>query len=148
MGLAQVLHAGHAAGAEVGAAHQQRIELHAAVARQEGAAARVEGLVVFHHHDGRFDRIERRAAALKDRVSGLKRIADTSPVRGDFVVRHGPGAAVDQKSRVGHGCIVWSRKRKGVKVIRAASNGCTEGTWHAWDSSTSSLSMDTLRCAW
>src|SRR6266404_6005901 len=63
-GIADALHAAHAAGAQRGAIHQERVELHAAVAIEEAATAGVEGVVFFQYDDGFFDRIERRAAAL------------------------------------------------------------------------------------
>ena len=62
-GVAQALDAGDAAGAEVGAVHEQGVELDAAVAGEEGAAAGVEGVVVFHDGDGGFDGVDGGAAA-------------------------------------------------------------------------------------
>ena len=45
-----------------GAIHDERVELHPAVHVEERAAPGVEGLVLFHGHDGGFDRVERAAA--------------------------------------------------------------------------------------
>ena len=65
-GIAQALHAGHAAGLHAAAVHQKCVELHAAVGGEEAAAARVEGGIVFQHRHGSLDGVERRAAPGED----------------------------------------------------------------------------------
>ena len=56
--VAQALHTSNAAAPEGRPIHDEGVELHLAVAIQETAAARVEGLVVFHDDYGLFDRVE------------------------------------------------------------------------------------------
>ncbi len=62
-GVAEAFDAGDAAGAEVGTVHEEGVELDAAVAGEEGAAAGVEGVVVFHDGDGGLDGVDGGAAA-------------------------------------------------------------------------------------
>ena len=96
-GVAQTLDAGDAAGAQGAAVHHQGVELHAAIAGEEGTAAGVEGVVVFHDGDGGLDGIEGGAVLREHSPAGGERVGDAALVRRDSVVRHGPGAAVDEK---------------------------------------------------
>ena len=96
-GVAQALDAGDAAGAEVGTVHEKGVELDAAVAGEEGAAAGVEGVVVFHEGDGGFDGIDGGAAAGERRPAGGEGGGDAAFVGGYGVVGHGPGATVDEQ---------------------------------------------------
>jgi hypothetical protein len=57
-GIANALDAPDSTGAQARAIHDEGIHLHAAFAIEEAAAARVEGLVVFHDDDCFFDGIE------------------------------------------------------------------------------------------
>jgi len=93
-GIAEALDTGDAAGAEVFAVYQESIELDATVAGEEGAAAGVEGVVVFHAGDGGLDGIERAAAFFEEGVTGREGVAYAALVRRDGGVGHGPGAAV------------------------------------------------------
>ena len=79
------------------AVHHQRVELHAAVAGEEGAAAGVEGVVVFHDGDGGFDGVEGGAVLREHSPAGGESVGDAALVGCDGVVGHGPGAAVDEK---------------------------------------------------
>ena len=101
-GVAEALDAGDAAGAEVGAVHEQGVELDAAVAGEEGAAAGVEGVVVFHDGDGGFDGVDGCAAVLELCPAGGQGGGDAALVRVDGVVGHGPGATVDEEDGVRH----------------------------------------------
>jgi len=105
-GIAQPLDAGHTArahGAGDAAIHQQCIELDFAVAREKGAAACIERLVVFEHGDGGLDCIDSSGAALQQRVTGEQRTADAEGVSIDGVIRDGPRAAMNEKDRlIGH----------------------------------------------
>ncbi len=101
-GVGQALHAGNASGAQVFPVHQQCVELHASVARQKRAATRIEGLVVFHNRDRSLDRRDRAAALFEYRIASIERAGDPALMGADFVVRHGPGAAVNQKDGLWH----------------------------------------------
>ena len=105
-GIAQPLDAGHATGAHGSAhsaIHEQCVELHVAIAREEGAAAGVEGLVVLEDGDGGLDRVDRGGAALEQRVAGEERTANAEGVGFDGVVGDGPGAAMNEKDGlIGH----------------------------------------------
>ena len=79
--IAQSLHASHAACAQRSAVHDQRIQLHLAVAIQKTSPAGVEGLVVFHDDDGFLDRIQRWAAALQHAPARGQRVAHAMQVR-------------------------------------------------------------------
>jgi hypothetical protein len=96
-GVAEVLDAGDAAGAEVGAVHEEGVELDAAVAGEEGAAAGVKGVVVFHAGDGGLDGVDSGAAAGESGPAGGEGCGDAALVGGDGVVRHGPCAAMDEE---------------------------------------------------
>ncbi len=98
-GIAEALHAGHAAGAQGGAVHQERVELHAAIAGEEAAASGVEGGIVFEDGDGSLDRIERAAAAFEDLPAFLERIEDALLVGFELVGGDVPRAAVNEKNR-------------------------------------------------
>ena len=79
------------------AVHHQGIELHAAIPGEEGTAAGVEGVVVFHDGDGRLDSIKCGAVLREHSPSGGERVRNAALVRRDSVIRHGPGATVDEK---------------------------------------------------
>ena len=96
--VAQALDAGDAAGAQRAAVHHQRVELHAAVAGEEGTAAGVEGVVVLHDGDGGLDGIQCGAVLREHSPTGGERVGDAALVGCDGVVGHGPGAAVDEKN--------------------------------------------------
>jgi hypothetical protein len=95
-GVAQAFDTRNPARPQVFAVHQQRVELHAAVAGEEGAAAGVEGLVVFHDDDGCLDGFNRGSAALENLPAGGQCVGDAALVGFDLVVGHGPGATVDE----------------------------------------------------
>src|ERR1700690_4060719 len=94
-GIAQTLDTADAASPQGCAIHDESVELHLAVAVEEAAAPGVEGLVVFHHDYGRFDRVERGAAALERMPACGGGVADAVEVRLDHVVGNSPGAAVN-----------------------------------------------------
>ena len=96
-----MLDTSHTTGAESGAVHDEGVELDFSVAIQKAAASGVEGLVVFHDDDGFLDGIECRAAALEHAPSCGQRIVHTADVGVDHVVRHSPGAAVNNQHRIG-----------------------------------------------
>lgn len=83
------------------AIHDERVELHLAIAIQKAASASVESLVVLHHNHGFFDRIESRAAAFEGSPSGVNGIAHAVKMRIDHVIGNSPGAAVYDQDRVG-----------------------------------------------
>src|ERR1700674_3162104 len=56
--ISQPFHAAHYASAQSGSIHDERVELHFAVAVEEAATAGVEGLVIFHNDDCFLDRID------------------------------------------------------------------------------------------
>ena len=94
-GIAQMLDASDAAGAKRRSIHNKCVELDFAVAIQKAAASGVEGLVVFHDDDGFFNGVERRATTFKHTPSGAQGIVDPSDVGVDHVIRHGPGATMN-----------------------------------------------------
>jgi hypothetical protein len=94
-GIAQMLDASYASGAERGAIHDERVELDAAVAVEEAAPSGVESLVIFHDHDGFLDRIEGRAATLEHAPSSSQRVVHSADVGLDHVIGHGPSSAVN-----------------------------------------------------
>ncbi len=81
-----------------GAVHDEGIELHFAVAIEKAAAPGVESLVIFHDDDSFFDRIERRAAALKHPPTRSHGIAHAIEMGFDHVVGNGPGAAMNNQN--------------------------------------------------
>jgi hypothetical protein len=105
-GIAQALDTGDATGAHgagYAAVHEQCVELDFALAGEEGAAAGVEGLVVFKDSDGGFHRIESGSAALQQGVAGKKRAANPEGVGFNSVIGDGPGAAMNEKDGlIGH----------------------------------------------
>src|SRR5580704_15977550 len=62
--IAHPLHAPDTPGPQRRPIHDERIQLHLAVAIQEATAAGVEGLVVFHDDNGFLDSIKRRATTM------------------------------------------------------------------------------------
>ena len=96
-GVTDAFDAGDAAGAEGGAIHEEGVELDAAVAGEEAAAAGVEGGVVFQRSDGGFDGIECGAGALENAPTVLEGIEDALFVGFEEVGRDIPGAAVDEE---------------------------------------------------
>jgi hypothetical protein len=98
--IAQTLDAAYASGAQGCAFHDERVELHFAVAIEEAAASGIEGLVVFHDHDGFFDGVERGAAAAQYLPACGLGVADSVEVSLDHVIWNGPGASVDNQNRI------------------------------------------------
>ena len=96
-GIADVLHAAHAAGAKRGPVHHEGIELHAAVAGEKAAAAGVKSLIVFHAGDGGFHGVQRRAAAFQHMPALGQRFLHSGDVGLHHVIRNGPGAAMDHE---------------------------------------------------
>jgi hypothetical protein len=92
----QPLHASHAARPQILSVHQQRVQLHPSVARKKRSPPRIEGLVILHHYDRRFDRLHRSPAALQHRIPCVERVGDPALMRLDLVVRHRPRAAMNQ----------------------------------------------------
>ncbi len=103
-GVAQPLHAGHAAGLQVCAGHQQGVALDAAVAGQKRSAPGIEGVIVLHHSNGGFDRVSGRSTTRESVPTGGQRRGDPALVRGDGVIGHGPRAAVDEQDGLSIGC--------------------------------------------
>ncbi len=99
-GVAKTLHAGDAAGAESRAVHEESVELDAAVAGEKGAATGVEGVVVFHGHDGGLDGLDGGRSALKKAPAGAQGFPDAALVGGDGRIGHGPGPAVKEQNRL------------------------------------------------
>ena len=98
--VAQTLDAADATTAQGRAVHDEGVELHFAVAVQKAAASGVEGLVVFHHDDGFFDRVEGRAAIFQGAPSGSGGVAHAVEMCFDHVVGNRPGAAVNDQNRI------------------------------------------------
>lgn len=96
-GVADALDAGDAAGAESGSIHDEGVELDAAVAGEEGAAAGVEGGVILELDDGGFDGIEGGAAVFEDAPAFLEGIEDALFVGIEEVGGDVPCAAVDEE---------------------------------------------------
>ena len=78
--------------------HQQCVELHTAVAREERAAAGVEGIVIFHDRDGGLYRVEAAALLFQHAPPRFERRVHATLVGGNGFVRHGPGAPVDKQN--------------------------------------------------
>ena len=97
-GVAEALDAGYAAGAEVGAVHEEGVELDATIAGEEGASAGIEGVVVFHDRDGGFYGIDGGATAGERGPPGCEGGGYAAFVCGYGVVGHGPGSAVDEEN--------------------------------------------------
>jgi hypothetical protein len=97
-GVTDAFDAGDAAGAEGGAVHDEGIELNAAVAGEEAAAAGVEGGVVFEASDGGFDGVESGPVAFEDAPAFLEGIEDALFVGVEEVGGDVPGAAVDEEN--------------------------------------------------
>ena len=57
-GIAEVLDASYASGAQGGSVHDESVELDFAFAVEEGASAGVESVVVFHDDNGLLDGVE------------------------------------------------------------------------------------------
>ena len=55
--ISQPFHAANSSSAQSGSIHDERVELHFAVAVEEAAATGVEGLVIFHNDDCFLDRV-------------------------------------------------------------------------------------------
>ena len=98
-GVRQMLHTGDAARAQVFSIHQQRIQLHTAIAGQVGAATSVEGLVIFHYDDCGLDRLHRSPATFQDRVACIECVGDASLMRLNLVIGHRPGSTMNQQHR-------------------------------------------------
>ena len=96
-GVADALDAGDAAGAEGGAIHDEGVELDAAVAGEEAAAAGIEGGIVFKGGDGGFDGVEGGAAAFEDAPAFLEGVEDALLVGVEEIGGDIPGAAVDEE---------------------------------------------------
>jgi hypothetical protein len=92
--ISQTLDASYAAAPEGRTVHDEGVELNFTVAIQEGAAAGVEGLVIFEDDDCFFDRIQGRTATFEDAPSSSGGVAHTVEVRVDHIVGNGPGSAV------------------------------------------------------
>ena len=98
--IVQMLDAAHASSAQRSSIHDEGIELHLAVAVQKAAASGVESLVVFHDDDGFLNGVERRATALEHMPSRGQRIVHATDVGVHHVIRHGPGAPVNDENRI------------------------------------------------
>jgi hypothetical protein len=98
--IAHPLHAPDTPGPQRRPIHDERIQLHLAVAIQEATAAGVEGLVVFHDDNGFLDSIKRPATTLQHTPTRSESVANSVQVRLHHAIRHGPGAAVDYKDRI------------------------------------------------
>jgi hypothetical protein len=107
-----VFHASYAAGAQSVAIHDEGIELDLALAVQKAPATGIEGLVIFHHHYGCLDRVERRTAALEDAPARVNGAPHAIKVSFDHVIRNRPRAAVDNKD----GIVAQGSLRKLVSV--------------------------------
>ena len=101
--IGDALDTAHAAGAQSGAVHDERIELHLAVAIEKAAATRVEGLVVFHDDHSFLDRIERRSTAFEHPPARSHGVAHTVEMSFHHVIRNGPGAAMNDQNRIVQG---------------------------------------------
>ena len=99
-GIADVLHATHATGAQGGAVHHQRVKLHPAVHVKERAAAGVEGLVLLHRDHGCLDRVEATAAALQHLPALRTGSFHSADVRLDVAIGNCPRSAMDQQYRI------------------------------------------------
>ena len=99
-GIADVLHAADAAGAQSGAVHHQSVELHPAVHVEEGAAAGVEGLVLLHGDHRSFDRVEATASALQQLPALGGSSLHAAKMVLDGIVGDRPGSAMDQQYRI------------------------------------------------
>ena len=80
--------------------HDERIQLHLAIAIEEAAAPSIESFVIFHDHDGFFDRIHGGAAAAQRPPAGSNGTAYSVEMCLDHAVRHSPGAAVYHQHRI------------------------------------------------
>ena len=131
-GVAEVLDAGDAAGAEVGTVHKQGVELDATVAGEEGAAAGVEGVVVFHDGDGGLYGVDGGATAGESRPAGVEGSGDATLVGCDSVVGHGPGTAVDEEDGL-HVGELPSASRLARRKLDVAALGFGVGVADAMD---------------
>src|SRR5580692_5137442 len=96
----QSFHASHAPCPQRRTVHDQRIQLHLAVAIQKASPAGIESCVVLHDDDGFLDCIQCRAAALEHAPACDQRVAHPMQVRLHHVIRHGPSAAVNNQNRI------------------------------------------------
>src|ERR1700685_4626867 len=112
--IAHPLPAPHAASPQRGALHDERVELHPAIAVEKAAASRVESLVVFHDDNGFLNRVQRRPATLQHAPSRSQRVVHAANVRLDHVVRHSPRAAMHHEN--GISSHVFSFKRRVVST--------------------------------
>ena len=107
-GVAKALDAGYAAGFHAAAIHEQGVELDAAVGGEEGAAAGVEGGIVFKNGNGGLYGVDGGTASAEDGVSGFKGGSNSGLMGGSGVGWDGPCAPVDEEGgivcgRGGHG---------------------------------------------
>ncbi len=116
-GVAQALDAGHAAGAEIGAVHQQGVELNPAVAGEKGAAAGVEGVVVFHDGDGGLDGLDSGTAAGEHGPADVEGMGDAALMGGYGGLGNRPGTAMNEQNGVWDG----RRYRLGAHGLESSS---------------------------
>ena len=94
-GVADALDRRYGAGPEARAIHDDGVELDVAFAVQVRTDAGIECGVVLQHHDGRFDGVERGAAALEDFPSGFECAAAPIAAVLNGFVGDVPGTTVD-----------------------------------------------------
>jgi hypothetical protein len=98
--VAQPLNTTNAASAQGGAIHDERIQLHFAVAIKKAAAAGVKGLVIFHDDHSFLDSVERRTAPFQHAPTCSHGVEHAIQMGFDHVIGNGPGTAVNYKDRI------------------------------------------------
>src|ERR1700682_2168875 len=99
-GIGDTLHTAHTSAAQRSSVHDERIELHFAVAIQKAAATRVKGLVIFHDDHSFLDGIERCPATFQHAPTRGHCIANAIEMGFDHVIGNGPGAAMNYKNGI------------------------------------------------
>jgi hypothetical protein len=100
--VADSLDTRHASRPQILSIHQQSVQLHTAILREERATPRVEDLVIFHDSDGSLYGVHSSRSFFEKSVARSQRLLYTVFVGCDGVVGHRPGSAVNDKYRFTH----------------------------------------------
>ncbi len=115
-GISNAFDTGHAAGSKIFPIHQERIQLHTPVAREEGAPPSVESFIIFHSAYSSLNSVDGRRPTLELSIPSGEGNRDSALVGRDGIVRHGPGAAMNQEGWCDiHASQVYERNLSGAE---------------------------------
>ena len=95
--------------------------MHLAFAVQKTAPPGIEGLIVLHHHNRSFHRVQRLTAACEPLPARLDRVADAVQMRLYQIFGNGPCTAVDHKN----GIVAQESLRKKLVSVAPGNGGRT-----------------------